>query len=72
MMLKQTIESPDRKAVFNPGGKNSVVQLGSYKEMVFHRDAEHKIAFEYQWDYGQPENQGPYLGEFVLWKHLVF
>jgi len=49
MMLKQTVESPDRKAVFNPGGKNSAVQLGSYQEMVFHRNPENKIAFEYQW-----------------------
>jgi len=49
MMLKQTVESPDRKAVFHPGGKNSAVQLGSYQEMVFHRDPENKISFEYEW-----------------------
>ncbi|MCB2203448.1 DUF3696 domain-containing protein [bacterium] len=49
MMLKQTVESPDRKAVFYPGGKNSVVQLGSYQEMVFHRDPKNKITFGYRW-----------------------
>ncbi|HOC39727.1 MAG TPA: AAA family ATPase, partial [Thermodesulfobacteriota bacterium] len=49
MMLKQTVESPDRKAVFYPGDKNSAVQLGSYREMVFHRDPKNKIAFEYRW-----------------------
>lgn len=49
MMLKQTTESPDRKAVFYPGGKNSAVQLGSYQEMVFHRDPANKIIFEYRW-----------------------
>lgn len=49
MMLKQTVESPDRKAVFYPGGKNSAVQLGSYQEMVFNRDPENKIAFDYRW-----------------------
>jgi len=49
MMLKQTVESPDRKAVFYPGGKNSAVQLGSYQEMVFHRDPENKITFDYRW-----------------------
>ena len=49
MMLKQTVESPDRKAVFYPGGKNSAVQLGSYQEMVFHRNPEKKIAFDYRW-----------------------
>jgi AAA15 family ATPase/GTPase len=49
MMLKQTVESPDRKSVFHPGGKNSAVQLGSYQEMVYHRDSENKITFDYQW-----------------------
>lgn len=49
MMLKQTVESPDRKAVFYPGGKNSAVQLGSYQEMVFHHDPKNKIAFDYRW-----------------------
>lgn len=49
MMLKQTVESPDRKAVFYPGGENSAVQLGSYQEMVFNRDIKNKISFQYQW-----------------------
>ncbi len=49
MMLKQTVESQDRKAVFYPGGKNSAVQLGSYKEMVFQRNQANKISFDYSW-----------------------
>ena len=49
MMLKQTVESPNRKAVFYPGGRNSAVQLGSYQEMLFNRDPKNKIAFEYLW-----------------------
>ena len=35
--------------MFYPGGKNSAVQLGSYREMVFGRDPDNKIAFEYRW-----------------------
>lgn len=54
MMLKQTVESPDRKAVFYPGGKNSAVQLGSYQEMVFHRDPENMIVFDYRWTLSSP------------------
>jgi AAA15 family ATPase/GTPase len=54
MMLKQTIESPDRKAVFYPGGKNSAVQLGSFQELVFHRDPAKKINFEYEWRLQNP------------------
>ena len=49
MMLKQTVEYPDRKAVFYPGGRNSAVQLGSYLEMVFLRDRKNRIAFDYKW-----------------------
>ena len=49
MMLKQTVESPDRKAVFYPGEKNSAVQLGSYQEMVFRRDPQKQISFKYKW-----------------------
>ena len=50
MILRQTVESPDRRAVLYPGGKNSAVQLGSYQEMVFHRDPNYKITFEYRWE----------------------
>ena len=51
MMLKQTVESPDRRAVFYPGDKYSAVQLGSYREMVFQRDLNNKIFFRYHWDF---------------------
>lgn len=50
MMLKQTVESPDRKAVFNPGTNTSAVQLGSYVEMVYGRSLTKKISCEYRWD----------------------
>ncbi|MEW5945245.1 MAG: AAA family ATPase [bacterium] len=50
MMLKQTVESPDRKAVLYPGGKNTAVQLGSYKEIIYRRNSENIINFEYEWD----------------------
>ncbi|HPV04723.1 MAG TPA: DUF3696 domain-containing protein [Myxococcota bacterium] len=69
MMLKQTVESPDRKAVFYPGGKNSAVQLGSYQEMVFHRDPENKITFDYRWSLSEvlkfkdPVTEQPYSGD---------
>jgi predicted ATPase len=51
MMLKQTVQSPDRKAVLYPGGRTSAVQLGSYQEMVSHRDATRNIEFEYTWNF---------------------
>ncbi|RLE19094.1 MAG: DUF3696 domain-containing protein [Acidobacteria bacterium] len=50
MMLKQTIESSDRKAVFFPGSIHSAVQLGSYREMVYQHDLQNRIAFGYKWN----------------------
>jgi predicted ATPase len=73
MMLKQTVESPDRKAVFYPGGKNSAVQLGSYQEMVFHRDPSKKISFEYKWSF--PESlkfSDPVTKEFFSGDAVTF
>ena len=73
MMLKQTVESPDRKAVFYPGGKNSAVQLGSYQEMVFQRDMRNKIAFQYQWEL--PDDlkfKDPLSGKYYTGNILAF
>lgn len=77
MMLKQTVESPDRKAVFYPGGRNSAVQLGSYQEMVFHRNPDNKISFEYQWDVRDafqirdPITNQTYSGDTLLFEAVV-
>lgn len=77
MMLKQTVESPDRKAVFYPGGKNSAVQLGSYQEMVFQRDPDHKIGFEYEWDIPEIDRSStkfkdPNSGSSYVYNHVGF
>ncbi len=72
IMLKQTVESPDRKAVFYPGGKNSAVQLGSYQEMVFHRDPLNKIAFRYAWDNDTLKIKDPNSGQLFSGDKLIF
>lgn len=66
LMLKQTIESPDRKAVFYPGGRNSAVQLGAYQEMVFRRNPNKKITFEYQWSLPKHMEIGDPLSDAVF------
>jgi predicted ATPase len=50
MLLKQTIDSSDRQSVFFFGGKNALVQTGSYQEMVFDQDDSKSIEFGYAWD----------------------
>jgi AAA15 family ATPase/GTPase len=73
MMLKQTVESPDRKAVFYPGGKNSAVQLGSYQEMVFHRNPKNKIAFDYLWSLPEVlKFKDPVIGQAFSGDSLFF
>ncbi len=49
LLLKQTIDTPDRTSVLFPGGEASAVQLGSYGEMVFKRDSRKAIEYEYRW-----------------------
>ena len=64
MMLKQTMELADRKVIFYPGGRNTAVQLGSYREMVFGRDPARRIAFEYRWAPREPLTiEDPVSGE---------
>lgn len=72
MMLKQTVESADRKAVLYPGGKNSAVQLGSYQQMVFHRNMKNKIAFDYQWNLSRSLKVRDPIGAAYTGKALSF
>ena len=54
MMLKQTVDSADRKTAFNLGNKNSAIQLGSFQEIVYGRNRTDTISFEYQWKLSEP------------------
>lgn len=73
MMLKQTVESPDRKAVFFPGNRNSAVQLGSYVDMVYGHDPEKKIEFFYRWSLPQRmEFRDPIAGKAYNGDQLAF
>ncbi len=49
MLLKQTVDVADRKAVVYSGSKNSAVQLGSFVEMVHEHKLENDIEFNYTW-----------------------
>ncbi len=54
MMLKQTVISQDRFAVFDMGSSETPVNLGSYREMVYGRKSEHPIEFHYGWSLPEP------------------
>lgn len=51
LMLKQTVQSPDRRRVLHFGDKHSLVNLGVWPEMVFRHDASRMLGFEVKWRY---------------------
>jgi predicted ATPase len=54
LMLKQTMESSDRKIVLYPGDVNTPVNLGSFEDLVFARDASNKLEFNFEWSLARP------------------
>jgi predicted ATPase len=54
LMLKQTMESSDRKVVIFPGDLNTPVNLGSFEEMVFARNPKNKLEFSFEWTLAEP------------------
>lgn len=49
MMLKQSVESSDRKAVFFTGNEDTAVDLGLPSDMIFDQDWNQAIIFSYNW-----------------------
>jgi predicted ATPase len=54
LMLKQTVDSSDRKLVLFPGDHNTPVNLGSFEELVFCRDVKNKLEFSFEWELEEP------------------
>lgn len=54
LMLKQTVDSSDRKMVIYPGDVNTPVNLGSFEELVFGRDPKNKLEFSFEWELPEP------------------
>lgn len=49
MMLRQTVQSPDRNNVFDFGDEAAAVRLGSFRDIVFGHDLEHELQFATEW-----------------------
>ena len=48
-MLKQTAESSDRRRVLQPGGDYSLVDLGTFQDLIFEHDLSRELEFELAW-----------------------
>lgn len=49
LLLKQTVESPDRQRALHLGDARSLVDVGTYEEAVHGRDVARPIEFEIDW-----------------------
>lgn len=67
LMLKQTVESPDRKQVLNLGDDRSLVSLGTFRDVIFGHRSAAQLFWHLEWQLGQdlqiadPERQGSTL-----------
>lgn len=67
LMLKQTTESPDRAQVLHLGDDKSLVELGTYKDIVFDHRRDAPLRWGLTWALGgelrvdDPEHKGEVL-----------
>jgi len=66
LMLRQTLESTDRKRVLHLGDKSSLVDLGTYEDIVFQHDLERTLQFTIGWKAASPVTIEDPLSEFRL------
>lgn len=53
LLLKQTLESPDRTLPLHFGGERDYVELGLFKEVIWNHTIENTIYFGFKWDMGE-------------------
>lgn len=54
LMLKQTTESPDRQRVLHTGDRNTVVELGTFAQLLHVRGEERPLSFDFAWTLPEP------------------
>jgi predicted ATPase len=50
LMLKQTVESTDRKLVLRTGDDNSIVDLGKYSDLIYRHNVDLRLGISLSWD----------------------
>lgn len=50
LMLRQTLESPDRQRVLHLGDRTTLTDLGTYEDVVHQRDLGRSLGFEIGWN----------------------
>lgn len=79
LMLKQTAESSDRTQVLNLGDKGSLVELGTFRDVLFNHAETNALTYGLEWDLPEeltvedPERKGNILfaGNFLTYVAIV-
>jgi predicted ATPase len=54
LALKQTVESTDRSQVFNLGDERTLVDLGTFYDVIYRHDPSKSLEFDFQWKLPAP------------------
>ena len=54
LMLKQTVESPDRAQALTLGGANVPADLGSFRDLVFEHQSPPTLSWQLTWNFSKP------------------
>ena len=77
LMLKQTVESPDRRRVLHPGDEHTPVDLGTFRDLVYDHEEARRVVFEVQWtlpdslSFLDPKSRDKYSGEDLSFEASV-
>jgi predicted ATPase len=77
LMLKQTCESSDRSRVVHFGDEYSLVELGTFQDLIFEHDATNKLEFELSWtlpkalEFSNPLRRRAYEAQGLTFKAAI-
>jgi len=77
LLLKQTVESPDRRRVLHPGDEHTPVDLGTFRDLVYDHDEKRRVAFDVAWtlpeslDFEDPITKRKYSGDDLRFEAAV-
>ena len=54
LLMKQTAESPDRQRALQLGDSRTLIDLGTYDDLVYGHDVAQPLEFELDWTLGEP------------------
>ena len=54
LLLKQTVESPDRRRILHFGDKGSLLDVGTFTDLIHNHETDRPLEFSFRWDTAAP------------------